>query len=204
MSQENVEVLRRAIEAGNEGGSESAREFWAKDVGFYDQEKTMKREDVSRWLAAYIEAWKSYDRDRIGALFSEDAEYRYYTHQEPRRGREAIVASWLAERDAEGTYDAHYRVVAVDGEVAVATGSTTYFAEPGGPIDRVYDNCFVMRFGDDGRCREFTEYYHVRDPERLVLQLRFVDDLTDHEIAERVGISQAEVSRILKERSGTS
>ena len=33
----------------------------------------MKREDVSRWLAAYIEAWKSYDRDRIGALFSEDA-----------------------------------------------------------------------------------------------------------------------------------
>ena len=44
----------------------------------------------------------------------------------------------------------------------------------------------------------------VRDPERLVLQLRFVDDLTDHEIAERVGIPQAQVSRILKARPGSS
>jgi ketosteroid isomerase-like protein len=123
----------------------------------------MKREDVSRWLAAYVEAWKSYDRDRIGALFSEDAGYRYYNHQEPRRGREAIIASWLAERDAEGTYDADYRVVAVDGEVAVAIGRSMYSAEPGGPIDRVYDNCFVMRFGDDGRCREFTELRGWRD-----------------------------------------
>ena len=42
-----------------------------------ENEKTMNREDVNRWLAAYIDAWKSYDRDRIGALFSEDAEYRY-------------------------------------------------------------------------------------------------------------------------------
>ena len=50
-------------------------------------------------------------------------------------------------RDVEGAYDAHYRVVAVDGEVAIATGTSTYFVEPGGPIDRVYDNCFVMRFG---------------------------------------------------------
>ena len=62
----------------------------------------MNREDVNRWLAAYIDAWKSYDRDRIGALFSEDAEYRYYPGREPLRGREAIVASWLAIRDVEG------------------------------------------------------------------------------------------------------
>jgi hypothetical protein len=28
---------------------------------------------------------------------------------------------------------------------------------------RIYDNCFVMRFDSEGRCREFTEYY-VRRP----------------------------------------
>ena len=162
-----------------------------------ENEKTMNREDVNRWLAAYIDAWKSYDRDRIGALFSEDAEYRYYPGREPLRGREAIVASWLAIRDVEDAYDAHYRVVAVDGEVAIATGTSTYFVEPGGPIDRVYDNCFVMRFGADGRCRQFADYYSLRETELLVLELRVVD-LTEGEIAERVGISQAEVSRILK------
>jgi hypothetical protein len=30
----------------------------------------MERADVDRWLADYIEAWKTYDPERIGALFS--------------------------------------------------------------------------------------------------------------------------------------
>jgi ketosteroid isomerase-like protein len=36
MSQENVELVRRAYEAWNEGGSESAKRFWAKDVEYHD------------------------------------------------------------------------------------------------------------------------------------------------------------------------
>jgi hypothetical protein len=34
--------------------------------------------------------------------------------------------------------------------------------EPGGAVDKVYDNCFVIRFDDEGRCREFTEWYVKR------------------------------------------
>jgi len=30
-------------------------------------------------------------------------------------------------------------------------------------VQKVYDNCFVMRFDSAGRCREFTEWY-VRRP----------------------------------------
>jgi ketosteroid isomerase-like protein len=155
------------------------------------------REDVNRWLVAYVEAWKSYDPDRIGALFSDDAEYRFRPHEEPRRGREAIVASWLEGTDVEGTYDADYRAVAVDGEMAVATGASTYLTEPGGSVDLVYDNCFVMRFDDDGRCREFTEWFLPRGPERLVLELRLVEDVAEDEIARRMGISEAQVSQIV-------
>jgi hypothetical protein len=44
----------------------------------------------------------------------------------------------------------------------VATGTSIYRKLPDGPIARVYDNCFVMRFDADGRCREFTEYYLQR------------------------------------------
>jgi RNA polymerase sigma-B factor len=39
---------------------------------------------------------------------------------------------------------------------------------------------------------------HVPPRERLILQMRFVDDLTQSEIAERVGISQMQVSRLLR------
>src|SRR5204862_423252 len=62
----------------------------------------------------------------------------------------------------DGAYDASYAPVAIDGDVAVATGTSTYFTEPGGSVDKVYDNCFVMRFDDDGRCREFIEWFIKR------------------------------------------
>ena len=125
---------------------------------------------MQRWLDDYVAAWKTYDRDRIAALFSEDIRYRYHPYDRPIEGREAVVESWLGEgdhegasaRDEEDTYEAAYQPVAVEGEVAVATGTSTYHTEPGGPIDEVYDNCFVMRFDADGRCREFTEWFIKR------------------------------------------
>jgi ketosteroid isomerase-like protein len=132
--------------------------------------RSLEKTDVDRWLDAYIKAWKSYDRQQVAALFSHDIAYRYHPYDEPVRGRDEVVRSWLGEgehdgastRDPEGTYHATYRTVAVDGDVAVATGATVYRAEPGGPVEKVYDNCFVMRFEPDGRCREFTEWYMQR------------------------------------------
>lgn len=120
----------------------------------------MTRDDAERWLQKYVEAWRSYDPEAIGALFGEDAEYRYHPYDEPVRSRGAIVASWLEEgrRDAPGTWDAHYDVIAIDGNVAVVTGTSTYLA-PNGEIDRVYYNNFVLEFDDGGLCKSFTEYY---------------------------------------------
>ena len=130
----------------------------------------MERQDVDRWLVAYVEAWQTGGRGQIGALFTEDVKYRYHPYDDPIVGREAVVATWLGESDAPeastpdepGTYDAAYRTVAVDGQTAVATGTTTYFQRPGGPVETRFDNCYVMRFGPDGRCAEFTEWYMER------------------------------------------
>jgi hypothetical protein len=116
------------------------------------------RESVDRWLEAYVDAWKSYDRDSIAALFSEECRYSYRPHGDTIEGRDAIVRSWLEdEPDEPGTYDGSYRAVAVDGDTAVAVGQSTYTSP-----ERVYDNCYVMRFDDDGRCREFTEWFMER------------------------------------------
>ena len=130
----------------------------------------MDHDTAQAWLDRYVAAWKSYDADEIAGLFSEDVRYRYYAHAPWIVGRNAVVASWLAEdtdsqgstRDEEGTYDAHYAPAAVDGDVVVATGTTTYTEKPGGRVTQTFDNCFVMRFDADDRCREFTEYYTKR------------------------------------------
>ena len=99
-----------------------------------------------------------------------DVAYRYHPYDEPIVGREAVVASWLGEggsddastRDAPGTYEAAYSPIAIDGDTVVATGPSQYREVPDGPVVRTYENCFVMRFDDAGRCRDFTEYYLKR------------------------------------------
>jgi ketosteroid isomerase-like protein len=128
------------------------------------------KEDVDRWLADYVEAWNTYDAEQIAALFSEDIAYRYHPYDDPIEGRDEVVKAFRAEgdhpeagtRDDPGTYEAEYRCVAVDGDVAVATGSSSYKDSVDGPVARIYDNCFVMRFDSEGRCREFTEWFIQR------------------------------------------
>jgi hypothetical protein len=130
----------------------------------------MDQEAAQEWLDRYVDAWMSYDPDDISGLFSEDIAYRYHPYDEPIVGRAAVVAAWLEEgdsgdassRDAPGTYEAEYSPVAVDGDTVVATGTSRYREVPGGPVVRVYQNCFVMRFDGKGRCREFTEYFMRR------------------------------------------
>jgi ketosteroid isomerase-like protein len=111
------------------------------------------REQVQAWLDAYVAAWRSYDADAIGALFSDAAEYRYHPYDEPLRGRQAIVDDWLRDRDEPGSWEAAYSPLLVDGDRAVATGETRYTE------GRTFSNLFVIAFDGDGRCREFTEWY---------------------------------------------
>jgi ketosteroid isomerase-like protein len=123
----------------------------------------MERADVARWLGDYVAAWKSYDREAIEALFTEDAVYRYRPTDDGIRGHEEIVRSWLKDEAEEtGPYEAAYEPYAVEGERAVAVGSSTYRKEDGS-IEEAFDNCFLLRFGPDGRCAEFTEFFIERE-----------------------------------------
>jgi len=122
----------------------------------------VNHDDVQTWLDAYIEAWRTYDPAAIAALFTEDATYAYHPWDEGEdvvRGRDAIVADWLEEQDEPGSWEAQYRPLLVDGERTVATGTTRYAS------GRSYWNLFVLRFGEDGRCAEFVEWYMVQPQE---------------------------------------
>jgi len=120
----------------------------------------MDRQDFQDWLDRYVDAWKTYIPDRIGALFSEDAEYRYHPQDEPERGRDQIVSNWLETRDEQGTYDAEYHPLAIDPDgTHVERGWSRYFETPGGTMRDEYCNLYVMRFNDAGECTSFTEYW---------------------------------------------
>jgi hypothetical protein len=129
----------------------------------------MTRDDVQAWLDRYVGAWESYDPASVGELFSGDAEYRYHPADEPIVGRDAIVRSWVepdgdaSTRDDPGTYAAHYEPFAVDGDRAVALGWSRYWTDASRAAERTtYDNCFLLEFDAEGRCRSFTEFFRER------------------------------------------
>ena len=120
----------------------------------------MDRQAVQAWLDNYVEAWRTYDAQKIGDLFSENALYLFnpFDEDDPVRGREAIVANWLEEPDAAGSWEASYTPLAVDGNVGVAQGRTRYL-RPDGTLEKEFANIFVLHFDDAGRCTRFTDWY---------------------------------------------
>lgn len=113
----------------------------------------MTPEDVQAWLNAYVEAWRSYDADAIGELFSEHATYAYHPWDEPVRGRDAIVADWLSERDEPQSWHADYRTFSVAESRAVAVGETSYVN------GKTFLNIWQLTFDRDAKCSEFVEWY---------------------------------------------
>ena len=126
----------------------------------------LDRASVTAWLDAYVRAWKTYDPQVIGDLFSENATYAYTPFSEPIHGRAAIVASWLEEPDATGTYDGHYEPILIEGDRAVTNGRSLYFEQDGSTLKAEWNNIFVLCFDDEGRCTEYREWY-MRRPENL-------------------------------------
>ena len=125
----------------------------------------MDRDGFQSWLQRYVDAWRLLDPAAIGDLFSPDVRYAYDPFDEAVVGRPAVIASWLAEPDAPGSWQADYEVLAVDGDVFVAHGRTRYLTDDRQAVDREFANIFVCRFDEEGRCREFTEYYMRRRPD---------------------------------------
>lgn len=124
------------------------------------------RATVQAWLDAYVRAWKSYDEAEIADLWTEDATW-IYPYGVRAQGRAAITAEWMAEKDVftQGGYDAQYAPIAIDGDIAVTHGRTRFFDPGSGAVRTDYDNVWVLRFGPDGRCAEFHEWYAGRPKE---------------------------------------
>ena len=126
---------------------------------------TPTREAVERWLRGYVSAWQSYDPGEIGQLFTQDATW-WRPFGVRAQGRDAIVAEWLAEQhlDTPGGYAGRYECIAVDGDVVVCHGRTRFVDPATGAWRGEFDNLWVLRFGADGRCSEFHEWYEPAPP----------------------------------------
>ena len=114
---------------------------------------------VQRWVDGYLAAWTNNDPTAIEALFTPDASYRQRPYATPKIGVDAIVADWIERQDEPGTWTARLEPLLVHDDIAIVTGQVDY------TDGDLYSNLWVIRFGDDGRAAEFTEWWMDRPDE---------------------------------------
>jgi ketosteroid isomerase-like protein len=115
---------------------------------------------LADWIAAYERAWASNDPDEIRALFTEDALYFTAPFRAPWRGRQEIVDGWIDRKDEPGGWTFEWQPLLDKPELAIVTGTTSYRD----PL-QAYNNLWVLRRADDGRCLEFTEWWMLQTEE---------------------------------------
>lgn len=111
---------------------------------------------VQRWVDGYLAAWTSNDPVAIKSLFTRDATYRDRPLAQPKTGHDQISADWVARKDEPGTWQARLEPLLVHDDIAIVTGTVDY------ANGTKYANLWLIRFGDDGRAREFTEWWMDR------------------------------------------
>jgi hypothetical protein len=74
-------------------------------------------------------------------------------------GRDEIVRWWVDLNDSALDWTFEHSVIADDGATAVIKGVTYYPPDAGDPTPRTYHNLWIVRLAEDGRAREFVEFW---------------------------------------------
>jgi hypothetical protein len=110
-------------------------------------------QEIAEWVELYVQAWHSNTPDKIGTLFTDDADYYTEPFAEPWVGREEIVREWVDRKDEPDTWSFEFDVLAVHGRLGIVRGHTTYFDPP-----REYWNLWEVTL-DDAQCERFVEWW---------------------------------------------
>lgn len=109
---------------------------------------------LESWVDAYVSAWTDNDDEQIVALFTEDAVYDAQTADGEIHGVRAISEWWRGLDEDPENWDFQWLPLVEKDEIGIITGKTNYHDPPVS-----FRNLWVIRFAEDGRCRDFTEWY---------------------------------------------
>ena len=110
------------------------------------------------WIEGYERAWRIPGTDGLAQLFTEDASYMHSPYADPVSGLTAIARDWEDNRDGpDENFTMAAGILAVDGNIGVARVYVRYAADEGSEPQE-YQDLWVVRFDESGRCRSFEEW----------------------------------------------
>jgi SnoaL-like domain len=118
---------------------------------------------VSGWLAEYRRAWIERDPDAAAALFTDDALYREQPYDEPFVGPSGVRDYWARVTATQEAVELEYGTPVVVGDRAAVEWWVTML---NGGAEITLAGEFMLRFDENGLCRELREYWHVGEGRR--------------------------------------
>lgn len=119
----------------------------------------MELASLRRWLDEYGRVWECGDADASVRLYTEDIHYYETPFTEPDVGHEAVRAYCLEAAGTQKNVRFSYEPLAVTGDTGIARWHASFVRVPSG-VEVELDGVFVLRFQEDGRCRELREWWH--------------------------------------------
>jgi hypothetical protein len=117
----------------------------------------------SDWLHRYFEAWVSNDPAEVSSLFSEEAVYFYGPFQEPMRGKESIVANWIANPGKQAEVVYRFEALATQDDLGIAHWNVRFRKASGRRTRYEIDGILVLRFNSALECVEHREWFSSRE-----------------------------------------
>ncbi len=122
----------------------------------------MTIEELGRWLSAYGAAWERRDAAAFAALFSAEATYQWGPFSEPLHGREEIRARVEEAVSVQEDVRFGYEPLAVTADGRGIAHWWVSYRIPTRRAREENDGIFIVALSDDGRCREFREWWNAR------------------------------------------
>ena len=115
---------------------------------------------VTEWIDGYRAAWETRDPDAAAALFTEDASYRDTPYSEPPLGRDGVRDYWAGVTATQEDVAFLSGTPVVEGDRAAVEWWVTML---NGGAEVTLAGEFLLRFDENGLCRELREYWHYSE-----------------------------------------
>jgi hypothetical protein len=115
---------------------------------------------VAEWIDGYRAAWETRDPDAAAALFTEDASYRDTPYSEPALGRDGVRDYWAEVTATQEDVEFLSGTPVVEGDRAAVEWWVTML---NGGAEVTLAGEFLLRFDENGLCRELREYWHYSE-----------------------------------------
>ena len=113
------------------------------------------------WLEMYGKASKENDPQASADLFALDANYYETPFDEPLMGRDAIYQYWNKGAQTLKDKESTYEILSVTDNLGMARWQAKFTSIKSG--NRMALDCvFLLEFDDDGKCRVFREWWHIK------------------------------------------